>query len=132
MRISDWSSDVCSSDLGLLDLVVATGGNQAEPLHDLHRELETLQRALALQRQRGLDPKFHVRYLQRVAIELERERRLAPIVEQCITPARHRRQRHAPRETAPGRDHPPSVPDLGYISGHKHGNVKDRHPWCQT
>src|SRR3546814_6615159 len=85
VRISDWSSDGCSSDL-----------------------------------------------LQRVAIELERERRLAPIVEQCITQARHRRQRQAPRETAPGRDHAPSVQDLGYICGHKPGNVKDRHPWCQT
>src|SRR3546814_18141987 len=43
-----------------------------------------------------------------------------------------RSQRQAPRETAPGRDHAPSVQDLGYIWGHKPGNVKDRHPWCQT
>src|SRR3546814_19370523 len=110
MRISDWSSDVCSSDLGLLDLVVATGGNQAEPLHDLHRELETLQRALALQRQRGLDPQFHVRYLQRVAIELERERSLPPLVEQFITPAPHRRQTPNHRQTQPAAHTPPPAP----------------------
>src|SRR3546814_9916402 len=43
-----------------------------------------------------------------------------------------RSQRQAPRETAPGRDHAPSVQDPGYICGHKPGKVKDRHPWCKT
>ena len=47
--------------------------NQAEPLHDIHRQQESLQAALADQRQLGIDAQLDVGHLQRVAIEIERE-----------------------------------------------------------
>src|SRR3546814_13918094 len=36
MRISDWSSDVCSSDLSLVDIEVATDVRIADHFADLH------------------------------------------------------------------------------------------------
>src|SRR3546814_17578109 len=37
MRISDWSSDVCSSDLTSLNLAAITAGQLLLPLYDPHR-----------------------------------------------------------------------------------------------
>src|SRR3546814_3153137 len=37
MRISDWSSDVCSSDLDAVAILVTTGGIKAEDLNPLDR-----------------------------------------------------------------------------------------------
>src|SRR3546814_4038880 len=73
MRISDWSSDVCSSDLALVDLLRAVieagrvaqahgvgGREQAEPGIGPDHPVLVEQRHLAVGFQRALDHEHHV------------------------------------------------------------------------
>src|SRR3546814_11547263 len=103
MRISDWSSDVCSSDLVIKALSAQIDDPEGRPVRDcdigcqcrviLERRIEQRQAAVDTQPRYGLDPGFQLQALDpgigRVAGQYRRseERRVGT---ECVSTCRSR------------------------------------------